>query len=135
MIYNKKIEMNEIDDIMIVDNLKYLGFTICNKRKLFSKHIDHILKKGQMLSNLTYSVIERSVNKVLIGKIYWKQVALPSILYGTAVIDFSEHHIEKLQKIENFVYRKILGAPKCTPIGRFEKLNLSGWQHRKYNIF
>jgi hypothetical protein len=51
----------------------------------------------------------------LIGKSYWKGVALPGILYGSSVIDFTKSDIEKLQKIENKVYRQILGAPLYTP--------------------
>ncbi|XP_068221972.1 uncharacterized protein [Palaemon carinicauda] len=50
----------------------------------------------------------------MIGKTFWKSIALPSILYGTNVINLTETEIEKLQRIENGVYRKILGATKST---------------------
>ena len=39
---------------------------------------------------------------------------LPSILFGTNVIYLTNTEIEKLQRIENSVYRKILGATKNT---------------------
>ena len=42
-------------------------------------------------------------------------VALPSILYATNVMHIDEKDIERLQVIENGVYRKILGAPKYAP--------------------
>ena len=35
---------------------------------------------------MTYSVIAKSCHKILTGKTYWKNIALPAILYGTSVI-------------------------------------------------
>merc|ERR1711909_47892 len=57
----------------------------------------------------TYSVIEKCCNKVLIGKTFWKGVALPSILMGNQVVNFTKTQIEGLQVTENGVYGKILG--------------------------
>lgn len=74
-----------------------------------------MIQKAQKLANLTYSVIEKSCNKLLIGKTFWKNVALPSILYGTNIINLTDTELNKLQTIENGVYRKILGAPKYAP--------------------
>ena len=61
------------------------------------------------------SVIERSCNKLLIGKTFWKSIVLPSILYGTNIINLTEDNIHELQKIENSVYRSILGAAHYSP--------------------
>ena len=36
-------------------------------------------------------------------------MAIPAILYGRAVIPTSKHHIELLQRIENKVWRYLLG--------------------------
>ncbi len=60
---------------------------------------------------MTYSVVAKSCSRMLIGKTYWKAVALPSILHGINIIDISKTDIDRLQRIENGVYRKILGAP------------------------
>ena len=62
------------------------------------------------MANITYSVIERSCNKLLIGKTLWKSIVLPSVLYDTNIINLTEDNINELQKIENSVYRSILGA-------------------------
>ena len=64
---------------------------------------------------MTYAVIEKSCNKLLIGKTYCKSVALPSILYGINVINLTEDDIKSLQTIENSVYRAIQGAPDYAP--------------------
>ena len=66
-------------------------------------------------ANITYSVIEKSCNKLLIGKTFWKGIALPSLLYGTNIINLTDDNIRELQKIENSVYRCILGAAHYNP--------------------
>ena len=68
------------------------------------------------MTNLTYSVIARSCNKVLIGKTYWKSVVLPSIKYALSVITWIKKELQDLQKIDNQVWRQILGAPRYTPV-------------------
>ncbi|XP_043202706.1 uncharacterized protein LOC122370834 [Amphibalanus amphitrite] len=64
--------------------------------------------------SLTYGVVARSCNKLLIGKTFWKSLALPSILYGVNIFHVTEEEVKKLEVIENGVYRQILGAPKYT---------------------
>lgn len=66
--------------------------------------------------NITHSVIPGSKNRLLIGKIFWKNVALPSILTGIAVIEWTQKEVEELQIKENCIWRQILGAQKYTPI-------------------
>ena len=97
-----------------METIKYLGIKLDDKRNMFKTHKEEMMKKANRLANLTYSIIAKSCNKVLIGKTYWKSVALPSILYGTSTIHLTE--IDRLQKIENCVYRKILGGTKNTAI-------------------
>lgn len=75
-----------------------------------------MMENAQKIANNTYSIIARSCNKLMIGKTFWKSVALPSILYGTKVINLTEDEINKLRRIENSVWRQILGAPGYAPI-------------------
>ena len=42
------------------------------------------------------------------GKTYWKEVVLPSALYGEEVIDMQGEEIDKLQKAGSTAMRKIL---------------------------
>ena len=46
---------------------------------------------------------------------FWKSIVLPSVLYGTNIINLTEDNINELQKIENNVYRSILGAAHYSP--------------------
>ena len=94
---------------------------INNKRKMYTSHKKQMMKKAQKLANATCSVIGKSCDKLMIGKTYWKNLALPSVLHGVEAINLTETDVNKLQTIENSVYRKILNAPtyatKCSMRG------------------
>ena len=111
MIFNMKEQPGQIEDIKMVDRIKYLGIEIDNKRNYFKTQRIQILEKARKLANMTYAVIEKSCNTLLIGQTYWKSVSLPSIIYGINVINLTDDDIKNLQTIENSVYRAILGAP------------------------
>ena len=42
-------------------------------------------------------------------------MVLPSVLYGTNIINLTEDNIKELQKIENSVYKSIMGAAHYSP--------------------
>ena len=46
---------------------------------------------------------------VVVGKAIWKMMVIPTVLYGRAVIPTNEEDIKKLQRIENRVWRYLLG--------------------------
>lgn len=102
---------DSIGDIKVVETIKYLGLKINAGRDLFRIHKKEMMEKAQRLANTTYSIIAKSCNRMMIGKTYWKSLALPSFLYGSGLMNLTEKEIGKLQVIENSVYRHILGAP------------------------
>ena len=114
--YNVKDPPEDIEGIKITDKIKYLGTTISNKRNCFKDHKEQTIAKAYKLSNQTASVAARSCNRLLVGKIFWKGVALPSLLHSTEAIYLSTEEMNKLQVIENKTFRIILRAPKYTPI-------------------
>ena len=59
-------------------------------------------------------MIEKSCNKLLFGKTFWKSIALPSLLYGTNIITLTDD-IRDLHKIYNRVYRCIREAAHYSP--------------------
>ena len=63
-----------------------------------------------------YYVTGKCVNRMLIGKTYWKNLVVPSLLHGTGVMTFKAAEIGKLQSEENAAYRRILEARGNTPI-------------------
>ena len=75
-----------------------------------------LMNKIKRMSNMTNSVIEKSCDRILIGKTYWKGVVLPGVLYGAEVVNLKETDIDCLQKAENSALRRIVKAQKWTPL-------------------
>ena len=65
--------------------------------------------EGRKKANEIISQIRKSCDKVTVGKAIWKLMALPSILFGRAVITTSKTNIDKIQRVENKVWRYLLG--------------------------
>ena len=114
ILYNVNEKIEAIEGIKVTDKIKYLGVHINNQKNCFREHKEEMLKKAQSMANLTYSVVSKSCNKMLIGKTYWKSVVMPMLLHGSSVIDYKKEELRKLQSIENGVFRMILGARKYT---------------------
>ena len=117
IIFNKKEEINVISGIKVVEEIKYLGINIINKRDAFYKHIENKITKAKRLERMTFSIIERSCNRMMIGKVYWKNICIPAILYGFDIMKINKKEVDNLQIIENNVYRRILRAASYTPVG------------------
>jgi len=116
IIYNLKLQPTEIQNIKVVKEIKYLGITLSNGRDCFKKHKELMIDFGKKMANLTYPVISKSCNKLLIGKVYWKSLILPKLLYGAGIMDYSKTDILNLGRVENIAYRSMLGAPKYAPV-------------------
>ena len=99
LIYNTGEAPDNIEGIRTVNEIKYLGITIENKRDIFGKYKTQMIGKAQKMANLTYSVIGKSCNKLLIGKTFWKNIVLPSVLHGVAVVNMREGDIKKNSKL------------------------------------
>lgn len=98
----------------MMDSIKYLGINIENKRSMYMKQ-SYMYRKSFQMAHQVYSIILRSCNKLLIGKTFWKSLVLPTVLYGSCLINYTEKEMEQLQTVENGVYRQIQGAllPIC----------------------
>ena len=117
MVFNRKEDFNQIGGIKTTESMKYLEVYMSNERNSYREHIDKQMIKAKKLENATYSMIESSCNRVIVGKAYWKNICVPAILYGLNTAKVTEKDIQKLQVIENNVYRKILRAPSYAPTG------------------
>ena len=82
--------ITEINNIKVVKSIKYLGDTVNEGRNCFNDHIKAKIKKAKEMASMIMSVIARSTNKILIGKRYWKSVALPEILYRAEIMPFTK---------------------------------------------
>ena len=116
LVFNMKDKPKEIENIAVVREIKYLGVVINDTKDCFKTYKIEKIKFAQKMANMTYSVIARSCNKLLIGKAYWKSIVLPSLLFASSVVAWDKESLGKMQKCENSVWRHILGCPGYTPI-------------------
>ena len=47
------------------------------------------------------SVTARGCNRIILGKTFWKGVALPTLMYNTEALTFTNKEIESIQIEEN----------------------------------
>ena len=114
--YNEKEYVDNVEGIEVVKEIKYLGVKVENKKGLYDGHRKRMVEKAKKMSSMAYSVIEKSCHKVVIGKVYWKSVVLPGVLFAMEIVDIREEDIEKMQRQENVMMRRMLRAPKYAAI-------------------
>lgn len=116
MIINGKKEIKDIEGIEVVSETKYLGVIVENTRTCFKKQKDKVLEKAKRMNNLMFSVINTSCNRMLIGKTFWKGLAMSSFLYSHEILCFNKREKETIQRADNRAYRDILGVPVATAV-------------------
>merc|ERR1711895_321139 len=103
-------ENHKIKDYEMVEEATYLGITIGGKgRRIFQTENRKILDKAKKKVNTVMGEVRKSADTAIVGKAVWKQMAVPSILFGRAVVPTSNTLAENLQRKENMVWRHILG--------------------------
>ena len=117
IIFNMTEAPQDIKGISVCNEIKYLGIKITNKKLCFKEQITESINKAQRMANVTYSVVEKSCNRLLISKTFWKGLALPTILHASEIIQYTKEDLNKLQRVENKVYRAILRVPSYTATG------------------
>ena len=70
----------------MVNELKYSGVIINNTSGCFRRHKEEKIKQARRMANMTYSVVHRSCNKLMIGKTHWKSVVMPAVHVDGLVI-------------------------------------------------
>merc|ERR1711909_84703 len=89
---------------------RYLGIQVGGRgRNIFEAENKIWIQKAEKKSNAIISQIKKSADKVIVGKAIWKLMAIPAILFGRAVVTTTKGNIDKLQRIENKVWRYLLG--------------------------
>ena len=116
LLFNVKRDIQEIEGVKIVDKVIYLGVEVQSKRNMFEKQREVMVSKAKSLSMLTYSVVARSCHKVMIGKSFWKGVALPRILFVEEVVNLRKVDRVEIQRRENGAMRSMLEAPGAVAI-------------------
>ena len=78
-------------------------------RNIFEAENKKLIEKARRKANALIAQIKKSADKIIVGKAIWKLMAIPAILYGRAIITTSKNNIEILQRIENKVWRYLIG--------------------------
>ena len=100
----------KIGKYKIEQEVNYLGIQIGGTgRNIFKAENKLLIQKMKKKANELIGQIKKICDLVIVGKAIWKLMAIPSILSSRAVITTSKTNIEKLQRIENKVWRCLLG--------------------------
>ena len=95
----------------MVNEVKYLGIKLGGRdRNIFREEKRAWMKKAQINVAQIMAQVERSYDRVTVGKAMWKQVMVAALLFGKAVVVAIKTTIKKIQAIENRVYRYLLGV-------------------------
>ena len=120
MVFNDKGGSGMIGGVKIVEEMRYLGVKVVGKRDCYGENRKEKLGLATKMSNLTFSVIARSCDRLLIGKTFWKSVVLPSVLSSDEVMVWTKSERDRLQRTENGVWRKVFMAPSYTPVAALQ---------------
>merc|ERR1711942_367554 len=97
---NKQIKGYEM-----VTEATYLGIKVGGRgRDIFEKENKEVLEKADKKVNTVMAEVQKSADKVVVGKAIWKLIAMPSILFGRAVVPTSKTKVEALQRKENKIW-------------------------------
>merc|ERR1711874_5383 len=101
----------DIGDYEMVKEAKYLGVMLGGHgRNIFEKANDLFLINAEKQVYTLIGQIRKSADKVLVGKAIWKLMCLPSVLFGRAVVPTNKTRVEGLQRLENKVWRFLMGV-------------------------
>ena len=67
------------------------------------------LEKAKNKGNELIQQIKKTFDKVVVGKAIWKLMMVPGLLFGKAVIATAKSTTDKIQAIENKVWKYLLG--------------------------
>lgn len=98
---NEKERPTSIEDIQIFNDITYLGVKITIQRNCCRAYKNERINKASQLGDMTYSVTARCCNRLLIGKNYWKEHGLATVLYAAETQENTEEDLTNLQRIEN----------------------------------
>ena len=103
-------DFQSIGSYEVVKETKYLGITIGGfGRNIFDRSNTNFLSNARDKVNALIGQIRKSVDMVLVGKAIWKLMCMPALLFGRAVVPTSEANILGLQRLENRVWRFLMG--------------------------
>ena len=106
-----------IGGLEVVERVKYLGVTLGGVgRDIFKYERENLIERAQKKATAMKMYIKKSYDITLVGKAVWKLQVIPAFLFGKQVVTLPKKIIDKLQKIENNMYRYLIGVGATTPV-------------------
>ena len=107
----------KVGGLEVVERIKYLGITLGGiGRDIFKYERESLVERAQRKATTIKAYIKKSYDITSVGKAIWKLQAVPAIMFGKQVVTLTRKTIDKLQKIENNVYRYLIGVGPTTPV-------------------
>ncbi len=100
----REIVIDEFEDY------KYLGLIVQIKGNTFQTHLERLGKNTNQLAGRTMATAMKSASRTLIGKELWEKESLTSLLHGAEVIVYPRKEVDVLERAQNGVARRLLGA-------------------------
>ena len=103
-------KLRKIYEYIIKEEVQYLDIKIVGRwRNIFQAENKTWLEKVEKKANELIPQIRKSFDKVVVRKVIWKLMSIPGILFGRSVVVTPRSTVEKVQRIENKVWRYLLG--------------------------
>ena len=113
---NDGVRVGRIEGVEVVEKLTYLGLEVGAGRDIFKGQREAVIKKADSRVCRLQKEIETSYNKLDVGKMWWKCGVMPCLLMGAGVINLNEDQIKHIQRVENRVFRQLLGGTGDCPV-------------------
>ena len=98
------------EELEFVEEYKYLGVNI-DKNGL-QKEKNGMRKKAEKMYGIINGKINNRANKYEVMRGLWKGIAVPTIMYGTEIIEINKKEERGLEIVQNRAARRGLGANK-----------------------
>ena len=95
----------EVGGMKVVSSIRYLGTDVGDGRLCFGQCQYGKIRLAEKNANLTFSIIARACNKMMIGKTCWKSVVQLRVLSVTAVMVWMREQVGQMQQVKNRVWR------------------------------
>ena len=107
---HKDEEQTHIGKYKIEKEAKYLGIQVGGiGSDIYAADNKLLIQKAEKKASELMRDVKKSCDVIVVGKAIWKMMHIPAIMYGRTVVTTADANITKLQRIENRIWRFLLG--------------------------
>ena len=103
------------EKLLVVREYKYLGIEMGNERARWSSVVKRKLTTAEMqMRILVHSGCKQGHLRPRSSVQAWKTLVRPILEYGLEIIKCTKAEMQQMERIQNYIGRRILGVPECT---------------------